>query len=53
MLFQAWKVIQNNFDKKQEVLLTQIEEKTACSFIVPSTNLIPLHASDKKESDVS
>ena len=33
--------------------LFAVEGKAACSFIEPSTDLIPLHASDKKESDLS
>ena len=30
-----------------------VERKAACSFIEPSIDLIPLHASNKKESDLS
>ena len=43
--------------QKQEVFfnhnLSGIERKAACSFIKPSTDLILLNASDKKENDLS
>ena len=56
MLFQTWKMFQNNFDKNKKcslpTILFEVEGKTADNFIVPSTDLIPLHASDK-ESNLS
>ena len=49
----GFKDVPKQFWQKQEVFLTYnllgVEGKAACSFIEPSTDLIPLHASDKKE----
>ena len=49
VLKQSW--------QKQEVFLTRnffgVVGKAACSLIEPSTDLILLHTSDKKESDLS
>ena len=51
------KDVPKQFWQKEEVFLTdnlfEIEGKTACSFVEPSTDLIPLHASDTKESHLS
>ena len=51
------KDVPKQFSQKQEVFLThnlfEVEGKAACSFIKPSADLIPLHASNKKESNLS
>ena len=51
------KNIPKQFGQKQEVFLTHnlfgVERKASCSFVEPSTNLIPLHASDEEKSNLS
>ena len=51
------KNIPKQFGQKQEVFLTHnlfgVERKASCSFVEPSTDLIPLHASDEKKSNLS
>ena len=55
-VFSGLKDVPKQFWQKQEVFLAQnlfeVEGKAACGFIEPSTDLIPLHASDKKDSDL-
>ena len=56
ILFQAWKMFQNNLNKSKKCsspTSCSEKEKAPCSFIEPSIDLIQLHASDKKESDFS
>ena len=51
------KDVPKQFRQKQEVLLTLnlfgVEGKAACSFVEPSADLIPLHAFDIKEINLS